>query len=147
MLHDCVNQLAVLGGVSPLATKDGGESTKLLVGDSIGAAVDKQRELETEYDRLLREREDLLKRGGTPPPGPRAGEPASPVALDPKRKDGGARTLSPLPAPLSPSPDPPAADVWVLVTDDVVNSTRSSGWRLSVIPVRERYCRPNCEVG
>ena len=51
-----------------------GESTKLLVGDSIGAAVDKQRELETEYDRLLREREDLLKRGGTPPPGPRAGK-------------------------------------------------------------------------
>lgn len=74
MLHDCVNQLAVLGGVSPLATKDGGESTKLLVGDSIGAAVDNQRELETEYDRLLREREDLLKRGGTPPPGPRAGQ-------------------------------------------------------------------------
>jgi len=74
VLHDCVNQLAVLGGVSPLATKDGGESTKLLVGDSIGAAVDKQRELETEYDRLLREREDLLKRGGTPPPGPRAGQ-------------------------------------------------------------------------
>jgi hypothetical protein len=74
VLHDCVNQLAVLGGVSPLATKDGGESTKLMVGDSIGLAVNKQRELETEYDRLLREREDLLKRGGTPPPGPRAGQ-------------------------------------------------------------------------
>lgn len=29
-LEDCVNQLAVLGGVAPAAVKDGGESTKLV---------------------------------------------------------------------------------------------------------------------
>jgi len=65
VLEDCVNQLAVLGGVAPAAIKDGGESTKLLVGDSIGQAVEKQRELEIEYDRLLREREDLQMQGGS----------------------------------------------------------------------------------
>lgn len=75
VIQDCVNQLAVLGGVTPQATKDGGESTKLLVGDSIGQAVEKQHLLEAEYDRLLGEREELQQRGvGMEPPGPRCGQ-------------------------------------------------------------------------
>lgn len=75
VIQDCVNQLAVLGGVTPQANKDGGESTKLLVGDSIGQAVEKQHQLEAEYDRLLTAREELQRRGvAMEPPGPRHGQ-------------------------------------------------------------------------